>query len=61
VTAKSAFLALGEPMTLASARRSPLMMGLALPKFVKRGNFSGNKLATRGVSVKIDHPADELT
>jgi hypothetical protein len=35
-------------MTLALARRSPLVMGLPLPKFVERGNYSGNKLATRG-------------
>jgi hypothetical protein len=52
---------LGEPMTLALARRSPLVMGLALPKFVKSGNFNGNKLATRRVSVKIDHRAGGLT
>jgi len=57
VTTKSAFLALGEPLPLALAHGPPHVEGLALPKFVERGNFSLNNLVIRRVSVKIGHPA----
>jgi hypothetical protein len=45
VITKSAFLALGEPLPLALAHWTPHVEGLALPKFVERGNFSLNNLA----------------
>lgn len=51
MTSKSAFPALGEPMSLALAHESPHLEGLALPKFVERGNFSLNKLVIRWLSV----------
>jgi hypothetical protein len=52
-------VALGEAMSLALARRSKHIKGLALPKFVERGNFRRNKLVTRALSVEIDHPAGQ--
>ena len=57
MTTKSAFLALGEPLSLALPHGTPHVEGLALPKFVERGNFSLNKLVIRWISVKMDHPA----
>ncbi|MFZ3326006.1 MAG: hypothetical protein WA231_09000 [Methylocella sp.] len=57
MTLKIAFLALGEPMSLALAHGSPHLGGLALPKFVERGNFSLNNLVIRWLSVQMDHMA----
>jgi hypothetical protein len=37
------------------AHGSPHVEGVALPKFVERGNFSLNKLVIRWISVTIDH------
>ena len=51
MTTKSAFRALGEPMSLALAHGSPRVEGLALPKFVESGNFGLNKLVIRWESV----------
>jgi hypothetical protein len=57
VTSKFAFPALGEPMSLALAHGSPHLGGLALPKFVERGNFSLNNLVIRWLYVQMDHMA----
>jgi hypothetical protein len=35
----------------------PHAAGLALPKFVERGNFNLNKLVIRWLSVQMDHTA----
>jgi hypothetical protein len=42
VTTKSAFPALGEPMSLALVHGSLHVEGLVLPKFVESGNCSLN-------------------
>ena len=55
MTTKSAFPALGKPLSLAIAHGTFHIKGLALPKFVERGNFSLNKLVIRWISVTIDH------
>ncbi len=58
LTTKSAFPALGEPLALALAR-GPHIEGLALPKFVGRGNCSLDNLLIRSISAKIGHPTGE--
>jgi hypothetical protein len=57
VTIKSAFPALGEPLSLAIAHGTFHIKGLALPKFVERGNFSLNNLVIRWLYVQMDHTA----
>ncbi len=57
MTIKSAFPALGDPLSLALPHGSPHLGGLALPKFVERGNFNLNKLVIRWLSVQMDHTA----
>jgi hypothetical protein len=56
-TTKSGFPAIGEPLALALAHGTRHAEGLALPKFVGRGNFSLDNLVIRSISVKISHPA----
>jgi hypothetical protein len=46
VTTKFAFPALGKPLSLAIAHGTFHIKGLALPKFVERGNFSLNNLSS---------------
>jgi hypothetical protein len=55
VTTKSAFPALGEPLSLAIAHGTFHIKGLALPKFVERGNFSLKNLVIWWLSLKTDH------
>jgi hypothetical protein len=55
-TAKSAFPAIGEPLALALAHGTRHAEGLALPKFVGRGNFSLDNLLIRSISVQNRSP-----
>jgi hypothetical protein len=57
VTTKSAFPALGKPLSRALAHGRPHVENVALPKFAERGNFSLNKLVIRWISVKMGNPA----
>jgi hypothetical protein len=58
VTTKSAFPALGKPLSLAIVHGTFHIKGLALPKFVERGNFSLNNLVIRLLSLKMDHQTE---
>jgi sterol desaturase/sphingolipid hydroxylase (fatty acid hydroxylase superfamily) len=58
VTTKSAFPALGKPLSLAIVHGTFHIKGLALPKFVERGNFSLNYLVIRLLSLKMDHQTE---
>jgi len=60
VTTKSAFLALGEPMSPALTHGTPYVEGLALPKFVESGNFRLNKLVIPWKSDACNPLGDEL-
>ena len=52
MTTKSAFPALGAPMSLARMHGSPRVEELALPKSVETDNRSPNRIVIRGMSVQ---------